>query len=492
MRTTRRTLLAAGTLLACLFPVGAHAQHTSSEVNLPSDAGIRRMLAERITAIAGSEDGIGIVVGIIGPQGRKIASYGHFDQKDRRPLGGNTAFEIASVTKVFTALLLADMVQRGEVALDDPVAKYLPADVKLPERNGRAITLSDLATHTSGLPFMPDTTPVFSDSPATKYISAQLYEFLARYRLSRDIGSDWDYSNINYWLLSEALAHRAGLDYETLLRTRVLARLKMQNTAITVPPRIKAKLAVGHNAVLQPAPPFSALSVYAIMPAAGGLVSTVNDLLTFLSATMGYQRSPLTPAMATMLATRRPISKAKEQALGWVVEMDSSGTDDNSSEKNDDPLILHDGGSWGYASCVAWDPKSRVGVVVLSNQVADVSDLSRHLLRPSIPLQKATLAQHIEIALNPEVLDSYAGQYDAEEEVFNIVREAGFLTLQLPTSWGLPKFRLRPETSHDFFVAELPIRVTFRTAPGGPVTGILVYPPRGQHALPANRVTPAK
>jgi serine-type D-Ala-D-Ala carboxypeptidase/endopeptidase len=143
------------------------------------------MLAERVDTLAGQDDGVGIVVGVIGPQGRRVVSYGHLDQGDPRPLDGDTGFEIGSVTKVFTALLLAEMVRKGEVALADPVAKYLPA-VKIPERSGRSITLLDLATHTSGLPFMPDALPAFDDPAPTRYGAAPLYQFLATYELPRD------------------------------------------------------------------------------------------------------------------------------------------------------------------------------------------------------------------------------------------------------------------------------------------------------------------
>ena len=192
----------------------APAQVTPSSASrvLPSDADIRKILAERVDTLAGSQDGIGIVVGVIGPQGRKVIPYGHRSQADPRPLNGDTVFEIGSVSKVFTALLLADMVRKGEVALADPVAKYLPAGAKIPERNGRPITLVDLATHTSGLPFMPDELPVFSASAAANNSDAPLYRFLARYQLTRDPGTEWDYSNIGYWLLGQALAARAGID----------------------------------------------------------------------------------------------------------------------------------------------------------------------------------------------------------------------------------------------------------------------------------------
>jgi len=348
---------------------------------------------------------------------------------------------------------------------------------KLPERNGRAITLVDLATHTSGLPFMPDEPIVLGDSAAAKYGTRQLAQFLARYELSRDIGADWDYSNIGYWLLGEALASRAGTNFESLLETRICRPLQLKSTACTVSPSLKARLAVGHDASLQPAPLFSSTSVYAAMPAAGGLVSTVNDLLHILAVAMGYEQSALAPSMAAMLATRRPLGP-NEQALGWVVQ-----------GKGDDQLILHDGFTWGYASYVAWDPARRVGVVVLSNQIANVGDMGLHLLRPKVPLATPTVTKHTEITLAPSILDVYTGRFAAEGEgVFNITRAGDFLTLQLPIGWGLPTFRLRPESRLDFFIAELPLRVTFQPDSAGHMNELLLYPPRGQHAIPVKRI----
>jgi serine-type D-Ala-D-Ala carboxypeptidase/endopeptidase len=117
--------------------------------HLPSDAEIRELLADQIDV---QHKSVGMVVGIITPEGRRVVSHGSTSRDGGHAVGGDTAFEIASVTKVFTSLLLVEMVERGEVALDDPLARFLPADVHLPQRKGRHITLVDLATHTSGLP----------------------------------------------------------------------------------------------------------------------------------------------------------------------------------------------------------------------------------------------------------------------------------------------------------------------------------------------------
>jgi D-alanyl-D-alanine-carboxypeptidase/D-alanyl-D-alanine-endopeptidase len=448
-----------------------------SQKVLPSDDEIRKTLADRIGA---NENDVGIIVGVIGPQGRRIISYGHCNAGDSRPVDGDTVFEIGSITKAFTALLLADMIGKNEVALADPVAKYLPADIKVPERSGRSIALVDLAAHTSGLPFMPENAPPLNDPAAAKYSVADLKQFLVGLQLKRDIGSEWEYSNIGYWVLSEALSSRAGRDYETLMRNRVIAPLKLANTDFSLSPKMKANLAVGHDAALQPAPVVSALPIYSLMPAAGGLYSTANDLLTFLAVAMGYERSPVAPAIDATLSTRRPTGGSNEQALGWTV-----------IGKGDDQLIYRDGGTYGFASSMAWDPKKRIGVVVLSNQQGDVNDIARHLLRPDFPLAKPTNTKHTEIAIDLALLDKYVGRYEAQGEgIFTVARENNFLTMESPADWGLPKLRIRPESPQDFFATELPVRVAFKTDNNGSVTGLLIYPPRGQKGVPANRLNP--
>ena len=174
--------------LACfvLYVAQAGAQTTpSSRSAAPSDAEIRRILAERIDV---QKQGVGIVVGVIDSHGRRIVAHGAPEKGDTRPLNGDTLFEIGSITKVFTALLAADMAQRGELNLDDPIQKYLPPTVKIPERGGKQITLIDLATHTSGLPRMPENfRPKDPNRPYADYPVDALYTFLSSYELRRDI-----------------------------------------------------------------------------------------------------------------------------------------------------------------------------------------------------------------------------------------------------------------------------------------------------------------
>jgi len=196
MIVRRATLFIAVLIVSC----------ASAFTQVPSDVEIRKILADRI----GVENlGIGIVVGVIDSNGRRVVGYGSLAKNDRRHLDGDTVFEIGSMTKVFTSLLLMDMTRRGEVALTDPVSKYLPASVKVPERNDRKITLADLSTQSSGLPRMPTNfAPKDDTNPYADYSVQQMYDFLSGYQLTRDIGSQYEYSNLGVGLLGHALSAR--------------------------------------------------------------------------------------------------------------------------------------------------------------------------------------------------------------------------------------------------------------------------------------------
>src|SRR5687768_15042206 len=219
-RLPRRIVLA----LALLAPAAAHAQH------FPPDDDVRAMLRYLV------EDGEtpGIVLGLLEADGTtRILSWGS-GGPNARPVGSRSVFEIGSITKVFTGILLADMVERGEVSLSDPVARYLPEGVKVPSRNGREITLLDLATHHSSLPRMPGNLPQDPSNPYPPYAMEEMYAFLAQHELRRDIGAEFEYSNMGVALLGEALARRAGGTWDEVVRERVLEPLEMRMTSTVV------------------------------------------------------------------------------------------------------------------------------------------------------------------------------------------------------------------------------------------------------------------
>jgi len=437
-----------------------------------SDADIRAILADRIDV---QHQGVGIVVGVIDPAGRRVVAYGK-TAKDGKPVDAGTVFEIGSITKVFTSLLLADMVQHGEVALTDPVSKYLPPDVKVPERGGKKITLIDLATHTSGLPYMPTNVhPKDPANPFADYTVAQLYEFLATVQLTRDIGSTYEYSNLGGGLLGQALARRAGKDYETLVRTRILEPLAMKSTAITLSKAMKDRLAIGHDAALQPVSNWDLPA----LAGAGALRSTATDLLTFLAANIGIEKSPLASSMAAMLATRRSTGTPNlEIALGWHIWT-----------RDGHEIIWHNGGTAGYRTWIGFDPKSRTGVVVLSNTStsAGPDDIGVHLLDPAVPLVQLP-KQRQEVKVDAAVLEKYTGRYQlAPTFVITITRDGDRLYAQ---ATGQPRAEVFAASEREFFYKVVDAQITFVVDANGRATSIVLH--QNGNNTPGNRIGPPK
>jgi serine-type D-Ala-D-Ala carboxypeptidase/endopeptidase len=442
-----------------ILAAGGMAQ-TNTTTGIPSDSEIRKILEQRIDT---EHQSVGIAVGVIEPAGRRVITYGSLEKGDQRPLTGDTVFEIGSITKVFTSLLLAEMVQRGEVALTDPAAKYLPATVKMPERGGRSITLEDLSTHTSGLPRLPSNLdPKDPANPYADYSVDQLYRFLSTYTLPRDIGSKYEYSNLGGGLLGHVLARRAGTGYEALVRTRILEPLHMSSTTITLSPEMQQRMAVGYNAALEPVPNWDLPT----LAGAGALRSTANDMLTFLAAELGYTQTALAPAMAAMLAVRRPAgTPGLDVGLGWHI---LTGKSDGRE------IVCHDGGTGGFRSFLAFDRKQRAGVVVLSNAqtAAGVDDLGLHLLDAQVPLVKPP-KQRTEVTVDPKIFDGYIGQYQMAPNVtLSVTREGPQLFVQLP---GQPKFEIFAESERDYFLKLVDAQVTFETDSNGRATAVVLH-----------------
>ncbi|HTW22985.1 MAG TPA: serine hydrolase [Candidatus Baltobacteraceae bacterium] len=418
---------------------------------MPSDSEIRQILVDRIDV---QHQSVGIVVGVIGPEGRRVIAYGHLGQGDSRPLNSDTVFEIGSLTKVFTSLLLADMVQRGEVALDDPVSSYLPASVRMPQRNGRQITLVDLAMHTSGLPRLPTNLQIKNpDNPYASYTVADLYQFLSSYQLNRDPGSQYEYSNLGGGLLGHVLALRAGMSYEALVRSRICDPLGMKDTRITLTPEMKARLAVGHNQGLEPVANWD----FPALAGAGALRSTASDMLTFLAANLGYTKSPLAPAMAAMLKVRRPTGQpGLETGLAWLI------VTANSKE-----IVWRNGGTGGYRSFMGFDPAAGIGVVVLSNTstAAGVDDIGRRLLAPP--------KQYTQVAVDPKIFDGYVGTYQlAPTFLITITRDGDHLFEQ---ATGQQRFEIFPESEREYFLKVVDAQITFVTDSAGRATELILH-----------------
>lgn len=347
-------------LLICLPRAGVS---QAMPARLATSKEIHDMLVERIDVQHKTD---AIVVGVITRKAREIISYGHFDATDSRVPDGDTLFEIGSITKPFTALLLSEMVLQGEVKLSDPISKYLPTGMHAPTWNGKPITLLDLATHTSGLPRLPS-------NYTQEYSLQQMYEFLNGYQLTRQPGKKYEYSNYGYGLLGQLLARRAGMDYEALLKTRITEPLGMNRTAIHLTPVMQHDFIPGHFMTLRNGGKNASEWQVPALESAGGIRSTANDMLIFLAANLGIIHSPLQPAMKNMLKIQRPVSGGVKVGLGWHVDYGRCG------------IVVHNGETNGFSSFAAFDPHRKIGVIVLSNSNASVDDIGWRILNYPAP-----------------------------------------------------------------------------------------------------------
>jgi D-alanyl-D-alanine-carboxypeptidase/D-alanyl-D-alanine-endopeptidase len=360
-------------------------------LEVADDEAIRQIIKQRVDV---EKRTVGMAVCVVTPGRKRFVSWGHERLGDTRPVTPETVFEIASITKVFTTLLLADMALRGEVGLDDPVARHLPGDFHVPQLDGRQITLTDLATHTAGLPWWPPfpRAPQSFDTAFIAFLMTAVPQFnleafkvwLAGFHLQSQPGAIWAYGNTGYALLGMALAHRGGQPYETLLQTQVIEPMGLHDTTFHPTAAMAPRLAESH-ADKGPKPLPMDLGLFA---AAGGLHSTPRDMSRFAAAILPGSDSRIGPAARLLLSVRRPAPPiGGMQALGWEVREAPGGA-----------FVSKDGVSWGQAASMVFDPDRRLAVVTFSNALPDLrsamysgggvgaADIAQHLLRPQIPL----------------------------------------------------------------------------------------------------------
>lgn len=412
------------------------------------------------------EDGAtpGIVLGLLEADGStRVLSHGS-GGPGARPLGPRSVFEIGSVTKVFTGILLADAAERGEVSLSDPVARYLPPGVRVPSRNGREITLLHLATHRSSLPRMPGGLAPGPADPYPPYTMEDVYAFLAGHELRRDVGTRFEYSNLGTALLGEALARAAGGTYDEVLRERVLEPLGMRMTGTVVAGEMAEWNTRGHGPDGGPAPPRG----WPGLPGMGALRSTAEDLLRFLAANTGPPASRLERVLRSAQEVRASAGAGAAIGLHWLVRRVGGRT-----------LLMHEGRTAGYRAQIALDAARGVGVVLLANTTAFADDLGRDLLGRG--------AAHFrpEAAVPPGVLRRHAGTYEAASggPLFVRLEEEGYLTVQVPRE---VRVRLYAESDSAFFLKRKPWRLRFTGGGDGPSAGVVME--TGGTARKARRV----
>lgn len=443
-----RALGLRGCLLLAGLATGVAPAAATAQQHFPATEDLELMLEYLV------EDGEtpGIVLGVLDADGStRVLHYGEAGP-GARPLDPRSAFEIGSITKTFTAALLADMVARGEVALDDPVQKYLPEGVAMPTWEGREITLMDLSTHHSGLPRMPENfDPADPENPYADYTTEQLYAFLNDHELRREPGIEYEYSNLAVGLLGHVLERASGMTYEDLVRTRILEPLGMDLTGVTLDGDLGEWMTKGHDGVGDVVTYWDAM----VMVGAGGLRSNAEDMLTYLAAQMGPPDSEIERAMRMAHEVRVEREDGAANGLGWSIRT-----------VGDRRLLTHGGGTAGYGAMVGFDPELRVGIVILANTGDFGDDLASDLLRQGAPITTPT------VDVPRSTLERFVGLYEADDGRRLAVRfeVEGWLTVQTIRN---VRFRMYADSDTSFYLRRAPWRFTFRQDTLGNVTGLV-------------------
>jgi len=380
-----------------------------------------------------------IVVGIVDKNGPRYYCYGKTSLTGT-PVNEHTIYEIGSISKVFTAIILAYQAQAGKLNVDDPVQKYLPSDVRMPRRAGKEITLGHLSDHTSGLPRLPSNfNPKDMMNPYEDYTVAQMYAFLSGYSLPRDIGEEYEYSNIAQGLLGHVLALNASVPYETLMIKTIARPLEMFETKVVLDESMKRNLAIGHNDGEE-------VSNWDIptLAGAGGIRSSPHDMLRFLAANMGLTSTSLKSAMDESHRVRHDKANGTRVGLGWHVRNGDLGD-----------VISHSGGTGGYRTFAGFVKETQTGVIVFTNSTAGVDEIGFSLLDPGStvtmvhptiagPFRKTldSLGVDAAIAFYKDVQKNHPGDYEFGE---GVLRTLGYDYITKNPTAALAIFKFNTE-----------------------------------------------
>jgi CubicO group peptidase (beta-lactamase class C family) len=300
-----------------------------------------------------------LVIAICQHGRHRVLGYGTPPTPDLSSHDGQRIYEIGSVTKVLTGILLARLELAGVLKLDDPITKYLPESVAVPTPV-QNITLRHLATHTSGLPRLPDNldaTVTNEANPYANYGVADLYQYLRHAVLEHPPGHSCDYSNLGMGLLGHLLERAADRPYATLIQETITAPLKMSDTAITLNVEQQVRRMPGHT------PTGASTSHWDlnVLAPAGGVLSTADDLIKFLAANLcADDAPPLHGALAYAQKVHwgEGLRPGPAAGLGWCI--------DRTMMKNQ-LIHWHNGGTGGFVSFIGLVKEHQVAVALLSN-----------------------------------------------------------------------------------------------------------------------------
>jgi serine-type D-Ala-D-Ala carboxypeptidase/endopeptidase len=308
----------------------------------------------------------GLSVGYIEGKHSGVVHLGKSSSAGKRA-DDTTMYEIGSVSKVFTSLLLANAVVRGEIDLNAPAVADNRAGIRLPSREGRSITWLDLSTHRSGLPRIPFNlaTKALTD-PYRDYDSKMAAEFFKQYKLTRRPGEAQKYSNFGASVLGYLVAEKAGKTYQQLLRERIAEPLEMTDCTVDFSEDQRKRLATPHSQFGIATPPWT----FADLPGAGGIQATIRDMLSFAQAQLTPPPGKLGEAIELAWKQQRDAdASGPAMGLAWMIA-------------GDHQTRWHNGQTGGSHAAIFLNRKNNCAVVVLCNTGAmEVDQLAMQVVK---------------------------------------------------------------------------------------------------------------
>lgn len=454
--------------LACVFLALTAPITIALSPSAAEGPGISQKVQKNVSARIKAGCFPGCVVGLVGADGQSWFCRGTFTYDAGKKVTPETIFEIGSITKAFTGILLADAVARREVSLDDPITRFLPPGVMSAASNEHPITLLHLAQHRSGLPRLPSNFNEGSDpdNPYAHYDAERLHEFLRHYAPQRKPGDRYEYSNLGAGLLGYLLGRAAEKPYAALVEERICRPLGMNDTTCRPSAGQSSRLAPGHSGPR----PVANWDGFDVLAPAGALRSTGNDMLAFLAANLGLRESDRAGVLKAATEPRADAgSPGVEVALGWHVSTDK-GTE----------IIWHNGGTGGYRAFCGFAPAKKLGVVILVNSDESADDIGFHLLESSYPLRKAPRT----VKLDPGLLDDYVGNYELSPgAIIEITLEGRTLYAKLT---GQPALPVYPRSKTEFHYRAVEARLTFQRDDEGHVKSVTLH--QNGRDMPARRL----
>ncbi len=285
-----------------------------------------------------------------------------------------TLYEIGSVSKIFTSLLLADAAARGELDLLDKAEASNRAGIRLPSHDDRSIRWVDLSTHRSGLPRLPANLPLIDlKNPYVEYDAKKAAAFLSQYRPPRKPGDAQEYSNLGVSVLGYLVAENAGKTYQQLLRERIAEPLRMTDCTVSLSRDQTKRLATPHDR-------FGSATLawtFADLPGAGGVHATLRDMMRFAKAQLAPPTGHLGEAIELAWKQHTVADKSgPAMGLGWMIAGDGQ-------------TRWHNGQTGGSHAALFINRDFKCAIVVLCNTAVtnEVDQLAIRLIQKGAGLE---------------------------------------------------------------------------------------------------------